>query len=163
MINETLLEQWQNTKIENDKLQQENKQLKEKVGELTQSLNEQMKETNKENLDCSKYAIESQQLKDKIKQLEKCYCNRSDCSGRIKDSRKYDSVVQQLDKYKEVIDEVRKSIEDYQEYIDKAKKMYSDLDDDNVVKASCMQLLNNQMARNYEVLQILEKVGVEDV
>ena len=69
----------------------------------------------------------------------------------------------QLDLYKEVIEEVRKSIEDYQEYIEEAKKMYSDLDDDNVVKASCMQLLNNQMARNYEVLQILEKVGVEDV
>lgn len=95
-----------------DKLQQENKQLKEKVGELTQSLNEQMKETNKENLDCSKYAIENQQLKDKIKQLEKCYCNRSDCSGRIKDSRKYDSVVQQLDKYKEVIEEAREYIKD---------------------------------------------------
>lgn len=28
------------------------------------------------------------------KQIENCYCNRTDCSGRIKDSRKYDSLVQ---------------------------------------------------------------------
>lgn len=34
---------------------------------------------------------ENQELK---KQLENCYCNRTDCSGRIKDSRKYDSLVQ---------------------------------------------------------------------
>lgn len=34
---------------------------------------------------------ENQELK---KQLEKCYCNRTDCGGRIKDSKKYDSLVQ---------------------------------------------------------------------
>ena len=34
MINETLLEQWQNTKIENDKLQQENQRLKEENSQL---------------------------------------------------------------------------------------------------------------------------------
>lgn len=28
------------------------------------------------------------------KQLENCYCNRTDCAGRIKDSKKYDSLVQ---------------------------------------------------------------------
>jgi hypothetical protein len=34
---------------------------------------------------------ENQELK---KQLENCYCNRTDCSGRIKDSKKYDSLIQ---------------------------------------------------------------------
>lgn len=34
---------------------------------------------------------ENQELK---KQLENCYCNRTDCIGRIKDSKKYDSLVQ---------------------------------------------------------------------
>ena len=28
------------------------------------------------------------------KQLEECYCNRTDCSSRIKNSKKYDSLVQ---------------------------------------------------------------------
>lgn len=34
---------------------------------------------------------ENEQLK---KQLKECYCNRTDCSSRIKDSKKYDSLVQ---------------------------------------------------------------------
>lgn len=36
---------------------------------------------------------ENKQLK---KQLENCYCNRTDCSSRIKDSKKYDSLVQKV-------------------------------------------------------------------
>ena len=31
------------------------------------------------------------------KQLEDCYCNRTDCSGRIKDSKVYDSLVQKVE------------------------------------------------------------------
>lgn len=63
----------------------------------------------------------------------------------------------QRDLYKEVINEVRKALEDYQEYIDEAKEFYSDLDDDDVVKVSNLQILNNQMVRNYDLLQILDK------
>ena len=37
---------------------------------------------------------ENQELK---KQLESCYCNRTDCSARIKDSKKYDSLVQRIE------------------------------------------------------------------
>lgn len=37
---------------------------------------------------------ENQALK---KQLENCYCNRTDCSGRIKDSKVYDSLVQKVE------------------------------------------------------------------
>lgn len=37
---------------------------------------------------------ENQELK---KQLENCYCNRTDCSSRIKDSKKYDSLVQKVE------------------------------------------------------------------
>lgn len=47
--------------------------------------------------------------KDKMKELEQenerlketnVYCNRTDCIGRIKDSRKYDSVYQEKEDYK---------------------------------------------------------------
>ena len=65
------------------------------------------------------------------------------------------------DLYKEVIEEVRKSIKDFQEYIDEAKEFYSDLDDNDVVKVSNLQILNNQMVRNYDLLQILDKVKGE--
>lgn len=38
--------------------------------------------------------LKNQELK---KQLENCYCNRTDCSSRIKDSKKYDSLVQKVE------------------------------------------------------------------
>lgn len=38
---------------------------------------------------------ENKELK---KQLENCYCNRTDCSSRIKDSKKYDSLAQKAEK-----------------------------------------------------------------
>lgn len=37
---------------------------------------------------------ENQELK---KQLKNCYCNRTDCSGRIKDSKVYDSLFQKVE------------------------------------------------------------------
>lgn len=38
---------------------------------------------------------ENEELK---KQLENCYCNRTDCSSRLKNSKKYDSLVQKVEK-----------------------------------------------------------------
>ena len=37
-------------------------------------------------------------LRKENKKLKECYCNRTDCSGRIKDSKKYDSLKQRIDK-----------------------------------------------------------------
>lgn len=34
------------------------------------------------------------------KKLKECYCNRTDCSGRLKDSKKYDSIYQEKECYK---------------------------------------------------------------
>lgn len=59
---------------------------------------------------------------------------------------------------KEVIEEVRKLIEEHQKDIDKAKEFYSDLEDDSEIKTTCFQIWNNQMVRNYALLQILDKV-----
>ena len=38
------------------------------------------------------------EILDLIINLQKCYCNRTDCSGRIKDNKKYDSLQQRIDK-----------------------------------------------------------------
>lgn len=43
-----------------------------------------------------------------IEQLEQCYCNRTDCSSRIKDSKKYDSLLQ---KYEQLENNRDKAIE----------------------------------------------------
>ena len=61
---------------------------------------------------------ENQELK---KQLENCYCNRTDCSGRIKDSKVYDSLVQKVEtQQKEFInyleDEINKLKEQIKNY-----------------------------------------------
>ena len=37
-----------------------------------------------------------EEAKELKKQLEECYCNRTDCSGRIKDSKTYDSLEQKI-------------------------------------------------------------------
>lgn len=37
---------------------------------------------------------------DENKKLKECYCNRTDCSGRLKDSKKYNSVYQEKEDYK---------------------------------------------------------------
>lgn len=46
------------------------------------------------------------------KQLENCYCNRTDCSARIKDSKKYDSLVQRIEnQQKEFIEYLESKID----------------------------------------------------
>ena len=62
--------------------------------------------------------VENQTLK---KQLENCYCNRTDCSSRIKDSKKYDSLiqaqeVQQKEFIKYLEDEINKLKEQIKNY-----------------------------------------------
>lgn len=60
--------------------------------------------------------VENQELK---KQLEECYCNRTDCSSRIKDSKKYDSLVQaQETQQKEFINYLQKEINQYASHIE---------------------------------------------
>ena len=52
-------------------------------------------------------------LRQENQQLKESYCNRTDCSGRLHDSRKYPSVKQQLNLYKYVLDEIREYINNY--------------------------------------------------
>ena len=70
--------------------------------EIRKIINDSFDENIMNNLDSSiifKYIEglekENQELK---KQLEECYCNRTDCSSRIKDSKQYDSLVQKTEK-----------------------------------------------------------------
>ena len=63
---------------------------------------------------------QNQKLK---KQLETCYCNRTDCIGRIKDSKVYDSLEQKIEtQQKEFIkyleDKIKKEKEDLEQLCD---------------------------------------------
>ena len=68
---------------------------------------------------------ENQELK---KQLENCYCNRTDCSARIKDSKKYDSLVQRIEnQQKEFIEWLESEIKECKD----AEEKYADGDDNS--------------------------------
>lgn len=66
-------------------LQKENKQLKEDVFKFVNDINKLQKALNEENFQCSKYAIENEQLKEEYSRLEEKYlhnvpcCNENDC------------------------------------------------------------------------------------
>lgn len=53
-----------------DYLEKENKQQKNNINQMNDSVNKSQKELNEENLQCSKYAIEINDLKEKSKQLK---------------------------------------------------------------------------------------------
>lgn len=127
---------------ENTKLVEENQKLKQ-VNEEHRMLNGQLREEIKTKdkaykaivEELTEYAEKNERLKlqlsgtthcydeeehRKLKnQLEKCYCNRTDCSSRIKDSKKYDSLVQaQEAQQKEFINYLQRGINHYTTYIE---------------------------------------------
>lgn len=74
------INQFSKTHNESIEIQEENQKLKKKYLNAVADYETTMSEKN--------------ELK---KQLENCYCNRTDCSGRIKDSKVYDSLVQKVE------------------------------------------------------------------
>lgn len=92
---------------------------------------------------------ENKELK---KQLENCYCNRTDCSGRIKDSKVYDSLFQKVEtQQKEFI----KYLEDEIKELQKIKETELDYD---ILKDVIPQLLVCK-----EILQkYKEIIGISD-
>lgn len=64
------------------------------------------------------FMIQYWELLKENEQLKECYCNRTDCSGRIKNSRNYDSLYQ---KYNKQLDNWNK----LKEYIDTVFQWYS--------------------------------------
>ena len=65
------------------------------------------------------------------KQLENCYCNRTDCSGRIKDSKVYDSLVQKVEtqqkEFIEYLEDEIKRINPKNLYISELNLMLDDI------------------------------------
>ena len=114
-------------------LQQENQQLKKRVAELTNDWNEQAKLTNQENLDCSKYAVENQQLKEKVEWYEK-------------ENRHNQEIII---KYAKVLDEIR-------EYVIKHRQIY---DIDGSIEKQIDEF--DILASPKRILEIIDKVNNE--
>lgn len=107
------------------RLEKENQELKKQL--------EEYRKTNEHLLDKKQFLKQENQLLKK--RLENCYCNRTDCSGRIKDSKVYDSFVQKVEtQSKEFI----KYLEDEIEELQKIKETELDYD---ILKDVIPQLL----------------------
>ena len=89
---------------------------------------------------------ENQKLK---KQLENCYCNRTDCSSRIKDSKKYDSLVQKVEnQQKEFIEWLENEIKECDAYSKYIKKKVKELKPRRLGKTYLtVQMMKNEIEK----------------
>lgn len=101
--------------------QEEAKDIYDYITNLQQSL----KDMTDINLENEKELTNLQQENERLKETN-VYCNRTDCIGRIKDSRKYDSVYQEKEDYKsrceKAIEQAKEKIKRYESYINDLKK-----------------------------------------
>lgn len=61
--------------------------------------------------DYDMYALALKKDKE-IKRLNKCYCERTDCSGRIKNSKKYESMQEEIERLNKQIEECQKALDE---------------------------------------------------
>lgn len=61
---------------------------------------------------------------------------------------------------KPVLDEIREYIKEHKDYLEKAKEMYIGCNNE-LLKSTCIQLINNELVRSDNLLQILDKVKGE--
>lgn len=86
---------------------------------------------------------ENEKLK---KQLENCYCNRTDCSGRIKDNKQYDSLMQKVESQQK---EFIKYLEDYIDALKQQKETVSELD---IAEVHILMTLETILAQYKEII-----------
>lgn len=116
-------------KTENQKL---NEQIKIKHNGFMASVEEKCK-----------LAEENQQLK---KQLENCYCNRTDCSSRIRNSKQYDSLVQKTEKQQ------KKFIEYLEGYIATLENQKESVEGLDIAEEHILMTLEENLAKYKEII-----------
>lgn len=77
-----------------ERIQKENQELKKQLHDASIQIQELIEKDIWCPSNCEKLEKLQRENKKIKKQLEECYCNRTDCSSRIKNSKKYDSLVQ---------------------------------------------------------------------
>ena len=143
-----LLRDCGNLYAENKQLQQENQRLKEEVKLYKGSDMSKDKILLDRESSISTLYKENQQLKEELevsKQYEDYY--KDLCDKALKTGGKYISVIK----------EIREYIKEHNDYLEKAKEMYISCNDE-LLKSTCIQLINNELVRSDNLLQILDKV-----
>lgn len=131
---------------------EEAKELKEKYLNAVADYETTMFEKEQLNSLVNSCQEEIRQLK---KQVENCYCNRTDCSGRIKGSKTYDSLEQKIkNQQKEFIEYMNKTIEEcnnYSKYIEKKTKELH-------VRSYGKTYIANEITKNEVAKKILKEI-----
>lgn len=117
--------------LDNAELRKENKELKSQLRGTTHCFDEEEHNKLKEEITNlskdvdmwnAKYNDMFDENRELKKHLENCYCNRTDCSGRIKDSKVYDSLVQKVEtQQKEFIEWLENEIDICDGFLDTVK------------------------------------------
>ena len=86
---------------------------------------------------------ENEKLK---KQLENCYCNRTDCSSRIKDSKQYDSLVQKVKSQQKMF------IEYLEDYIEVLKSQQENVNGLDILEEETLFILEETLEKYKEII-----------
>lgn len=93
--------------------------------------------------DVENLRLENQGLK---KQLENCYCNRTDCSGRIKDNKQYDSLMQKVESQQ------KKFIEYLEDYIEVLKSQQENVNGLDILEEETLFILEETLEKYKEII-----------
>ena len=67
-----------------------------------------------------------------------------------------ENIIKENQHLKSTLEEIRKYIKEHKDYLEKAKEMYIDCENE-LLKTSCIQLINNELVRSDDLLQIIDK------
>ena len=95
--------------------------------------------------DVENLRLENQGLK---KQPENCYCNRTDCSGRIKDNKQYDSLMQKVESQQ------KKFIEYLEDYIEVLKSQQENVNGLDILEEETLFILEETLEKYKEIIGV---------
>lgn len=133
----------------------ENKNLKSQIEYLRRSIERKEETVTELELERVPYTNEyiekvKQENNELKKQFKHCYCNRTDCSSRIKDSKKYDSLQQENEKLKKQLEYLRGG--EYYNQLRFENKMLQDIVDNGEVSKEDREFIDCTH-RNTELLE----------
>lgn len=101
---------------------------------------------------------ENQQLKEELNKYKRIYRENPTLYDEIAPYIINEcNLENKLKQYKSVLDEIREYIKEHNDYLEKAKEIYIGCNDE-LLKPTCIQLINNELVRSDNLLQILDKV-----
>ena len=91
----------------------------------------------------SNWKEEAKELKEELK---KCYCNRTDCSGRIKGSKTYDSLEQKIK------NQQKEFIEYLEDYIEVLKSQQENVNGLDILEEETLFILEETLEKYKEII-----------